>query len=74
MSAQFVAKALKGKRSGRGWLCHCPVHTDKNQSLLLSDGDNGQLIVHCFADCDWKDVKDRLKALGLIEDRYWRRH
>ena len=64
MNASLVAQALGGRRSGRGWLCRCPTHTDRSPSLSVADGDNGYLLVNCFAGCDARDVLaaiDRLR-------------
>ena len=38
MSAEQIARALGGKRSGRQWACRCPAHDDHNPSLLIFDG------------------------------------
>ena len=68
--AATIAKSLGGIRNGQGWLCRCPAHKDVTPSLSLIDGPSG-LIVHCFAGCDWKAVKDALKGMGLSDDK-WR--
>ena len=52
----------KEKRNGSGFLTLCPGHDDRNPSLSLSIGENGELLVHCHAGCDWRDVKDRIEA------------
>lgn len=67
MSIATIAKALGGaKRNGDGWLCKCPIHTDRTPSLSIRQNHNGELLVHCFTGCDWKAVKDELKARGLM--------
>jgi len=64
--------ALGGSRNGNGWLCRCPVaghgrgRGDQNPSLS-ADG-NRQLLVHCFAGCDPKDVLAVLSKRSLAED------
>ena len=52
----------KEKRNGSGFLTLCPGHDDRNHSLSLSIGENGELLVHCHAGCDWRDVKERIEA------------
>lgn len=70
MSIATIAKSLGGaKRNGDGWLCRCPSHNDKSPSLSLRVGTSGALLVHCFTGCDWRIVKDELKARGLFEGR-----
>jgi putative DNA primase/helicase len=73
MSADQIGIALKGKRNGSGWLvrCPCPNHGkgrgDRCPSLSIADGDDGRLLLSCFAGCEFKDVTAELKHRGLIE-------
>jgi hypothetical protein len=64
-----IARALRGRKSGSGYLCRCPAHADARPSLLISDRDDGGVLIHCFAGCDWRAVLDKLRAMRLIEDR-----
>jgi putative DNA primase/helicase len=74
MSAQDIGIALKGRRSGIGWLvsCPCPNHGkgrgDRSPSLSVSDGDDGRLLLRCFAGCEFVEILDELKQRGLIDD------
>jgi hypothetical protein len=71
-SAADIAKALGGKRSGRGYICRCPCpnhgkgNGDRNPSLSIDDGDE-RLLVKCFAGCDVRDILDALQQQGLLE-------
>ncbi len=72
LTAEYVARALGGaRRNGDNWLCRCPVLShgrgrgDQNPSLSLRDGEGGQLLVHCFAGCDPRDVLHELRIQGL---------
>ena len=48
--AASVSRALKGRKSGNGYLVRCPAHADALPSLLISDRDDGAGIrVNCFA-------------------------
>ena len=38
-----IAKSLGGKRSGDGWVCHCPAHEDKRVSLSLNESSDGKI-------------------------------
>jgi hypothetical protein len=68
--AASVSRALKGRKSGNGYLVRCPAHADASPSLLISDRDDGAGIrVNCFAGCDFRDVLDALRQRGLIDDR-----
>jgi putative DNA primase/helicase len=71
--AQDIGIALKGRRNGKGWLarCPCPNHGkgqgDQSPSLSVSDGDDGRLLLRCFAGCAFIDILDELKHRGLVE-------
>jgi hypothetical protein len=67
MNAATITKALKGHRSGRGYVARCPAHDDRNPSLSIRDGDNGCLLVHCFKGCSPASVFAALSAMGLWE-------
>lgn len=48
--------------TGKGWRARCPAHGGKSASLSIAEGDNGTLLLHCFAGCSVHDV---LAAVGL---------
>lgn len=50
------------KRNGKGFLACCPAHDDSNPSLSINEGDDGRVLLNCFAGCDTASVVD---ALGL---------
>jgi hypothetical protein len=74
MNAAHIGLALRGKKNGGGWLvsCPCPNHGngrgDRNPSLSVSDGDDGRLLVRCFAGCQFPDIIDALHGLRLLND------
>jgi hypothetical protein len=55
--------ALEIARSGSdGWYqAHCPSHLDTHPSLGVKEGDDGELVVHCFFGCTNKEVIDAIK-------------
>jgi Toprim domain-containing protein len=65
-SAADVARALGGRKAGRGYVAKCPAHQDSNPSLSLADGEWG-LLVKCHAGCDSRDVLAKLRQRGLLE-------
>jgi hypothetical protein len=70
MSAEQIARALGGStRNGRGWVARCCCHEDRRPSLSLRDGDDGKLLVFCFAGCDPRDILAELRRCGLLDDR-----
>jgi hypothetical protein len=72
MNAARIGLALRGKKNGSGWLvsCPCPNHGngrgDRNPSLSVMDGDDGRLLVRCFAGCTFEDVMDQFRRRRLV--------
>lgn len=59
----LILPRLDGVRqSGRGWIAKCPAHEDRNASLSIGAGDDGRVLLHCFALCPAFDV---VAAIGL---------
>jgi len=66
-TAENLAMALGGKRSGSGWMARCPAHDDRNPSLALSDGTSG-VLWHCHAGCTQEAVSAALREMGLLPE------
>jgi hypothetical protein len=45
-----------------GWLGRCPAHDDHSPSLSIRIGDDGRLLLYCFARCRIADI---VAAIGL---------
>jgi len=50
------------RRAGAGWVARCPAHDDRKPSLSVSQGRDGQILLHCFSGCTLESI---LAALGL---------
>ena len=50
------------QKTGNGWRADCPNGHKTHGTLSLAQGDDGRLLLHCFAGCSAADV---LGALGL---------
>lgn len=62
-----IAHSLgKAKKSGNGYMCCCPAHDDHNPSLSISLGMNGQLLLRCFAECEFEDILKAIQDRGLL--------
>ena len=48
------------KRSGAGYSACCPAHDDENPSLSISEGNDGKVLVNCFAGCSVESICDSL--------------
>ena len=52
----------KVKKVSGGYMARCPVHDDKNPSLSITEGNDGRVLLKCFAGCSTEEI---VKALGL---------
>ena len=64
MSVAALISHLDGVKEIRHgqYIARCPAHEDGSPSLAIKDGDEGRVILHCFAGCETEDV---LNAIGL---------
>ena len=54
---------LKGVRTSlRGWKAYCPAHADRQPSLSIGIGEQGQVLLKCFAGCSLERI---VEAMGL---------
>jgi putative DNA primase/helicase len=60
--AEITAKLKNVKRSGTGFTAQCPGHHDHHNSLSVSQGDDGKILLHCHAGCETEKI---VSALGL---------
>ncbi len=59
-----LLELLQGVREtapGR-YIARCPAHADRSPSLAIKDGDDGRVLIHCFAGCETENV---LSAIGM---------
>jgi hypothetical protein len=62
-SIDVVLSRLDGvRKSGRDYVAKCPAHADRSPSLTIAEGENGRILIHCFAGCEALAVLD---ACGL---------
>jgi len=60
---EFLSKLNKVRSHGKGkWVAICPAHADRSPSLSIAEGDDGRVLVHCFALCPVSDV---VAAVGM---------
>lgn len=58
----FIARLEGVKKTARGWMAKCSGHPDKSPSMTIALGDDGRILIKCWAGCDaWQIVG----ALGL---------
>ena len=51
-----------------GWLTMCPVHGNTNTPALSVTDEGDSVKVFCHAGCDFKEIKDRFRADGLLPE------
>ncbi len=68
MNAEELTMALGGHWHGAYGTARCPAHDDREPSLSIRGGLDGEPVFHCFAGCDWRDIKDALRARGLLPE------
>ena len=61
---QKVLDKLEGiKQNGKEYVARCPSHgNDSSPSLSIKEGEDGRVLLHCFAGCRFKEI---VEALGL---------
>lgn len=58
-----VLSRIDAQRTGSGqWEGRCPAHDDERESLSISEGDDGRVLLYCHAGCAVDDV---VAAAGL---------
>ena len=65
MTAESIAKALGGRKAGKGWVARCPAHDDRTPSLSIQDADSDKVLVRCHAGCDQARLISTLRSRGL---------
>lgn len=59
---QFLALFHPIKETKKGWDVCCPAHEDHSPSLGILEGDEGRIVLNCFAGCTPESI---CAALGL---------
>jgi hypothetical protein len=50
------------RRAGAGWLARCPAHEDREPSLSIGIGQDGKVLLHCFAGCAFEAILDAVSG------------
>jgi hypothetical protein len=48
---EILGQLERVHKTGRGWSARCPAHEDRNPSLSIAEGDDGRILLRCFAGC-----------------------
>ncbi len=58
----LISRLDKVKGRNGSWTARCPAHDDKGPSLAVREGEDGRVLLHCFAGCETANV---LGAMGM---------
>jgi hypothetical protein len=57
LTVDATLSALAGvRRRNAGWVARCPAHDDREPSLSVGVGGDGELLLHCFRGCAFEAV------------------
>ena len=56
----------KARRCGNGYIDVCPAHEDRTPSLSISEGEDGKILLHCFAGRGFDEI---ISAAGLANQK-----
>jgi len=78
MSVEVLLSRLEKVRvRGEGsWMACCPAHEDSDPSLAITQADNGNVLIRCFAGCAPADIMSsvELDMGALFSDDFVTRH
>jgi hypothetical protein len=58
---QAVLDSLQDVQQSNGsWLAKCPAHDDKSPSLSIGQAQDGKLLLHCFAGCEFDAIRSAM--------------
>ena len=68
-----ILNRLEGVKGGHGqYTARCPAHDDRRNSLSVSVGEGGRILLHCHAGCSVRDIAG---AMGLtVKDLFTEEH
>jgi len=58
---EVLTRLQKVTEAQGGWMAICPAHDDHQPSLSISTGEDGRVLLHCFAGCAIADILDELE-------------
>lgn len=57
---RVLAQLRDVREVGEGYQACCPSHDDQNPSLSIREGDDGRVLLHCFAGCKVENIAHAL--------------
>jgi hypothetical protein len=57
---QVLAQLQNVRESSQGYTALCPSHSDTRSSLSIGEGEDGRVLLKCFAGCDVQEIVDAI--------------
>ncbi|MCI0663416.1 MAG: DUF3987 domain-containing protein [Acidobacteria bacterium] len=57
---QSIITKTKARQKGNNWMAHCPSHEDRQASLSIARGNDGTILLNCFAGCSTENIVEKL--------------
>ena len=57
---ELLSQLQNVRRASGGYSALCPAHEDRNNSLTITPGDDGRILLHCHAGCSTEAVVNKL--------------
>jgi len=62
LTAELFADLVQAQRTGAGrWKARCPAHADRSPSLSIRAGNDGRVLLRCFAGCALDSILGALR-------------
>ena len=68
MPLNLLTRLQGVKTTGNGWIAKCPGHQDRQASLSVTTGEDGRVLLKCFAGCSPQAITG---ALGMKLADLW---
>jgi hypothetical protein len=69
--ATFLERLEHVRKCGGGYIARCPAHEDKTASLSIARGEDGRVLLNCFAGCPAIEVVSAVRL--TVADLFIRR-
>ncbi len=58
---EFLDRCEGVHPAGNGYVAVCPAHEDNEASLGITEGDDGRILLQCYAGCETKSIVDAME-------------
>ena len=58
--SEFLSCFQRVKKNGKEWMAQCPAHDDGTNSLEITNGNEGRILLHCLAGCEPTEILSKI--------------